>query len=260
MLPGRRRASCLTFALCAGLLGFLVNSQKLVLFANVPVLLGGTFSLATALLLGPWYGLLASVAASLPVLGVWSQPGIFLLTLLAPCVVGLLVQRGWRPLVAAIVCWVVGGAPLLVGAFLLHQTSFDSDWLALMAPLISALLNAVLAEGLAGMAVFSRFLNANVPWLQRKSLRVHLAHAFLLVAVLPLCLLNLASGHIYGEKHDQMAGERLQETAGAISQSVDDYLQRHQLGLTTLASSLTLKGRLSNEEAGAWLAEWHSKY
>jgi signal transduction histidine kinase/CheY-like chemotaxis protein len=260
MLPGRRRASCLTFALCAGLLGFLVNSQKLVLFANVPVLLGGTFSLATALLLGPWYGLLASVAASLPVLGVWSQPGIFLLTLVAPFVVGKLVQRGWRPLIAATVCWVAGGAPLLVGAFILRQTAADSDWLALIAPLISALLNAVLAEGLAGMAVFSRFLNSNVPWLQRKSLRVHLAHAFLLVAVLPLCLLNLASGHIYGEKHDQMAGERLQETAGAISQSVDDYLQRHQLGMETLSESLTLEGRLGSDAAGGWLSRWHAKY
>ncbi|HME09605.1 MAG TPA: ATP-binding protein [Bryobacteraceae bacterium] len=260
MLSGRRRAWCLTFALCAGLLGFVVNSQKLVLFANVPVLLGGTFSFAVALLLGPWYGLMASVVGSLPVLGVWSQPGIFLLTLLAPFVVGVLVQRGWRPLMAAMVCWILGGGPLLGAAFLLHRTSFDSDWLTLITPLISAFLNVMLAEGLAGVAVFSRFLNSNVPWLQRKSLRVHLGHAFLLVAVLPLCLLNLASGHIYGEKHDQMAGERLQETATAIGQSVDNYLQRHQMALVMLSKSLSLNGRFTNTDAEPWLAEWHKNY
>ena len=260
MLPGRRRAWCLTFALCAGILGFVVNSQKLVLFANVPVLLGGTFSLAVALLLGPWYGLLASVVGSLPVLGVWSQPGIFLLTLFSPFVVGLLVRRGWRPLVAAMVCWVVGGAPLLAVTFLFRQGAIDSDWLAMITPLISAFLNIMLAEGLAGVAVFSRFLNSNVPWLQRKSLRVHLAHAFLLVAVLPLCLMNLASGHIYGEKHDQMAGERLQETATAISRGVDDYLQRHQLGLSMLSKSLSINGRLTKEDTQPWLTEWHKNY
>jgi len=260
MLPGRRRAWCLTFALCAGLLGFVLNSQKLVLFANVPILLGGTFSLVVALLLGPWYGLLASIVGSLPVLGVWSQPGIFLLTLLSPFVVGYLVQRGWRPLVAALVCWVSGGLPLLVAAFLLHRPAFDSDWLTLTTPLISAFLNVMLAEGLAGVAVFSRFLNSNVPWLQRKSLRVHLAHAFLLVAVLPLCLMNLASGHIYGEKHDQMAGERLQETASAISQSVDDYVQRHQLALVMLSKSLALNGPVTKESVEPWLAEWHRNY
>ena len=143
MLPGRRRAWCLTFALCAGILGFVVNSQKLVLFANVPVLLGGTFSLAVALLLGPWYGLLASVVGSLPVLGVWSQPGIFLLTLFSPFVVGLLVRRGWRPLVAAMVCWVVGGAPLLAVTFLFRQGAIDSDWLAMITPLLGNLTELV---------------------------------------------------------------------------------------------------------------------
>ncbi len=260
MLSGRRRAWCLTFALCAGLLGFVVNSQKLVLFANVPVLLGGTFSFAVALLLGPWYGLMASVVGSLPVLGVWSQPGIFLLTLLAPFVVGMLVQRGWRPLMAAMVFWILGGAPLLGLAFLFHRAAFDSDWLTLITPLISAFLNVMLAEGLAGVAVFSRFLNSNVPWLQRKSLRVHLGHAFLLVAVLPLCLLNLASGHIYGEKHDQMAGERLQETATAISQNVDNYLQRHQMALVMLSKSLSLNGRFTSADAEPWLADWHKSY
>src|SRR5215831_12213359 len=85
-------------AVVCGALGYLLNRWRMGTAA--PLLLGRIATLPVAILFGPWYGALASIAAALPASGPFTA-AIVLIPIEA-VVVGSFARRGRSPLIGAL--------------------------------------------------------------------------------------------------------------------------------------------------------------
>jgi signal transduction histidine kinase/ActR/RegA family two-component response regulator len=265
MMPGRAIVGRLALTLSVGAIGFLVNSQDTVMIANVPVLLGGVFYLGIALIYGPLYAAIGAAVGAAPMLFFWHKPYIFAILVLEAVAVGHLALRNWKPLLSDWLYWAVAGIPALVLGSFLNQNAVSQPVWALVSNLpLNGLLNVFVAAAIVRSPIVRRSavggINTLPPGRSPKSLRVHLAHALLLVSIVPLLAVNLVSGRIYTEKQDQAAAERLHETATAIRQNVDRYLARHQSGLSLLSSAISMDGAFDKRTLQRWVEEWHKAY
>ncbi|MGP0076454.1 MAG: response regulator [Bryobacteraceae bacterium] len=95
---------------------------------------------------------------------------------------------------------------------------------------------------------------------ERKPLRAYLSHGFLLVATVPLLLLNIVNGETYAERREKEAGERLQEAARAIRQDLEGYVSRYQLAVRDLSRSITREGRFDLESLNGWVRQTRDVY
>jgi signal transduction histidine kinase/CheY-like chemotaxis protein len=268
-MRGRAIIGRLALTISMGAIGFLVNSQDTLVVANVPVLLGGIFYLWIALLFGPLYAAIAAAIGAAPTLLFWHKPYIFAILVLEAVAVRYLAVRNWKPLLSDGFYWAVAGIPALVWGTFVNQSAVTQPVWALVSNLpLSGLLNAFLAAAIVRSPIIrnqmmrfsARGINSFPPGRPHKTLRVHLAHALLLVSIVPLLAVNLVSGRIYSEKQDQAAAERLHETAAAIRQNVDQYLARYRSGLSLLSSSISMKGKFDRPALQRWLEEWHKTY
>ncbi|BCV27870.1 hypothetical protein [Shewanella algae] len=64
----------LLLSLMVGLIGFACNSFPIPLFANVQLVLGNTLYVIVAILLGPWYALLAATISVTSLMVQWDKP------------------------------------------------------------------------------------------------------------------------------------------------------------------------------------------
>jgi signal transduction histidine kinase/ActR/RegA family two-component response regulator len=270
MTPGRAWTGRLALTISMGAIGFLVNSQDTLVVANVPVLLGGVFYLGIALLYGPFYAAIAAAVGAAPTLLFWHKPYIFAILVLEAVAVRYLAVRNWKPLLSDGFYWAVAGIPALVwGAFVNQSVVTQPIWALVSNLPLNGLLNAFLAAAIVRSPIVrnrimrrfpARGIKNFPPGRPHKTLRVHLAHALLLVSIVPLLAVNLVSGRIYSEKQDQAAAERLHETAAAIRQNVDQYLARHRSGLSLLSSAISMKGKFDRPSLQRWVEEWHKTY
>jgi signal transduction histidine kinase/ActR/RegA family two-component response regulator len=255
---GRRR---FLFVALAGVLGFLANSHRSVLLGDMPLLLGGVFGLTAAILLGPWYGAVAAALAALPALLIWNRPYLFVVFTLEAIAVGYLARRRWKPLVADAVYWAAAGVPvLIIGLHVSRAAATQPLWLLVTNVPSNGLINVLLAEILAAASAVRQWVGDHSLDRPSRRLRAHLAHAFLLVAMVPAFLLILASDRIYGDKRDKAERARLEETTAAIQQNVDEYVIRHQVALASLAHTIELDQDFDDGTLGRWIAAWYESY
>ncbi|HYL34518.1 MAG TPA: ATP-binding protein [Bryobacteraceae bacterium] len=259
-MPIGRAVRASSTALVFGLLGLLVNLPRIAIFPDATLLLGGVFYLAIALLFGPLYGALAALITVLPEAIVWRHPETAVILLLEAPAVGWLVRRRTLAVLADLVYWVLLGTPLAVLLYigLLNYPS-PSGWVMVIKHPVNGLLNVMLAEVLV-----------SVPWVQkharaaqapgRQPLRVYLTHGFLLVATVPLLVLNIVNGEVYAKRQQTEATQRLQEAAAAIRQNLEEYVTRHQLALLLLSHSITGTGRFDTKTLNRWMEESHAIY
>src|SRR5579864_1570072 len=146
----RRR---LAATIAAGLLGAIANTFTLDVFGGSPMAFGGIFTLATALHLGPWYGLLSSLIAELPgsihlhpfrIVDFWK----LLTHVLEVVAVGWCSRRRFVPLAADAAYWSVFGIPLLLIAS--HHTQAAPAWAIIIENLMNGLLDVTIADVLTG--------------------------------------------------------------------------------------------------------------
>lgn len=261
IMPDRGRQNRLLFTAIAGALGFLVNNQHLVRLGNVPLMLGGILYLTVALLLGPLYGGTAALLGTLPAVSLWHKPYLLIILTLEAVVVGALVRWRWRPVLADAVYWAIIGVPVMTGfLFLTQRTANQPIWVVITNLPLNGLATVLLADAIAGISVLRRWTRRVSQGPGPRSLRVQLAHAFLLVAIVPAFVLNLVSDRIYGDKYDKVERERMHETAVAIRQNVDDYVSRHKLALLSLSQAITLNGSFESVALNRWVATWHESY
>jgi hypothetical protein len=106
----------------------LANLFTLDVFGGGRMSFGGIFTLATALHLGPWYGLIASVVAEVPggihLAPLQFRPSWELIThLLEAWAIGWCARRRIVPLVADALYWSLFGIPVLVAATHSYQAT-----------------------------------------------------------------------------------------------------------------------------------------
>jgi two-component system, sensor histidine kinase len=242
-------ARSVIFALICGALGLLVNLPHITIFTGAPLLFGGIFFLTATLLCGPLLGVCAALITALPDTLLWGRPETLLMVGLEALAVGLLVKRGARAAAADLIYWAAVGTPLaaLLYMVVLHYPPLNG-WVMVLKHPLNGLLNVLVAEVLCGVPAFADW-GAVPDSSDRRPLRSYLSHAFLLVATVPLLVLNIVNGEMYAERQESDAGQRLEEAATAIRQEVDAYLHNHQLALLSLAQSMS-----------RWLEQEHVLY
>jgi signal transduction histidine kinase/ActR/RegA family two-component response regulator len=244
-----------------GCLGFLVNVPRINIFTDATLLFGGIFYLAITLRFGPLHGALAALIAALPSILLWHHPETALILVLEALTVGYLAQRRLRPLVAGLVYWATLGTPLAILLYVaLLSDPSARGWVTVIKYPVNGLLNVMVAEVLISIPALQKYFSEVTSVTLRQPLRVYLSHGFLLVATVPLLLLNLVNGQMYANHQETEASQRLQEAATAIRQDLEEYVTRHQLALRSLAQAISNEGRFDSDTLNQWMEQSHALY
>ncbi len=257
-----RSARSLIITVAFGLLGLSANLAHITIFTGATLLFGGVFHLAIALLYGPLYGLLAALITALPAMVLCPHPMTAVILVLDAPVVGWLAQRRrLAPIIADLIYWATIGTPL---AILLYIVVFNfpspQGWVVAVKHPVNGLLNVMLAEILISLPVVQRYCSAASTSIERQPLRAHLVHGFLLVATVPMMLLNIVNGQMYANHQETEAGQRLQEAATAIREDLEEYVTRHQQAIISLSEAITNEGRLDSDTLNLRLEQSHAVY
>ena len=245
-----------------GLLGLAANLPHLTIFTGAALLFGGVFHLAIALLYGPFYGLVAAMITSLPALVMCEHPVTALILVLDAPVVGWLShKRRFQPILADLIYWAVLGIPLawLIFIVLLNLPE-PQGWVVVIKYPVNGLLNVMLAEILISIPIVHRYATTASASVERQPLRAHLVHGFLLVATVPMMLLNIVNGQMYAHHQETEAGQRLQEAATAIQEDIQEYVTRHQQAIIGLSQAITNEGHFDADTMNRRLEENHVLY
>ena len=238
------------------------NLPHITIFTGATLLFGGVFHLAIALLYGPFYGLIAAMITALPAVVLCQHPVTALILVLDAPVVGWLAQRRRvAPIVADLIYWATLGTPLaiLLYVFLLNFPE-PQGWVVAVKHPVNGLLNVMVAEILISLPVVQRYCSAASTSIERQPLRAHLVHGFLLVATVPMMLLNIVNGQMYANHQETEAGQRLQEAATAIREDLQQYVTRHQQAIVSLSQAITNEGRFDRDTLTSRLEQSHAVY
>ena len=249
----------LAVTLVFGLLGILVNLPRLSIFTGATLLFGGVFYMMAALLYGPWYGAIAALLTALPSLLLWGHPEAVSILVAEALTVGWLARRRMHPALADLIYWLAIGTPM-AALFYIVLLSYPSpsDWVMVVKYPVNGLLNVMIAELLISVPALQRLWaaghsNDGLGAVERKPLRAYLSHGFLLVATVPLLLLNILNGENYAERQEKEAGQRLQEAADSIRGRLEGYINRHEMAVRVLSRSITRQGRYDLDALNGWL-------
>ena len=267
-MPSKLNRS-LAVTLAFGLVGILVNLFHPTIFTGATLLFGGAFYLMAALLYGPWYGVMAALITALPSVLLWGHPEAACIVAAEALTVGWLARRRVQSMLADLIFWVAIGTPL---AALFYTVLFSypspSDWVMVVKYPVNGLLNVMIADLLISIPRLQRFwgLSGEGLWgkgdrpVERQRLRAYLSHGFLLVATVPLLVLNIVNGQNYAERQEKETGQRLREAATSIREGLEDYVTEHQLAVRELSRSITRQGRFDLNSLNEWLQQTRVVY
>jgi len=251
----------LAASVVAGLAGMLANVFNLDVFGGTPMTFGGIFTLAAALHLGPWYGLVASLIAEVPGsvrLHPFHLQSFWTLAthLLEVVAVGWFARRRFVPLVADAMYWSMFGIPILLLAT--HNFEPTPMWALVMKSLMNGLLDVTVADLLTGWPAVARWFAA--PPAHARPLRMYLSRGFLLATAVPFLTLNVAIDWIHSTRLQSEAGAHIHETVARAVGEADDFIDKHQGGVLTLANILARDPTLDAVHATLLLGEFHKVY
>ena len=244
-----------------GLLGILANLPRISIFTGAQLLFGGVFYLSAALLYGPAYGTLAALISAFPSIVLWGHPEAGCIMVAEALSVGWLARRRFHPAAADLIYWALIGTPLAwLFYIVLYSYPSPTGWVMVVKYPVNGLLNVMIAELAISISAFQKLWGAAGRRMERRTLRAYLSHGFLLVATVPLLLLNIVNGENYAERRQSEAGQRLQEAARALRVDVDSYVAPHQWALRTLSRSITRQGRFDLDSLQQWLRQTREVY
>ena len=175
--------------------------------------------------------------------------------------VAWLARRRMLAVLADLIYWAAVGTPLAIILYIgLLSYPSPSGWVMVIKHPINGLLNVMLAEVLLSAPFVQKLTSAYRPAAARQPLRMYLTHGFLLVATVPLLLLNFVNGQMFAERQQTDSGQRLDEAAVSIRQHLEEYVTRHQLALLLLSRSITYEGHFDTDTLNRWLKQSHEIY
>ena len=261
-MPSHAKVRSLAITIVFGVLGLLSNLLRVSVFTDASLLFGGIFYLAITLLYGPIYGAIAAVITAIPAVEPWQHPETGLLLVFEAVAVGWLAQRRRiRAVVADLLYWAAIGTPLAILLYIvILKYPAPGGWEIVIKHPVNGLLNVMVAEVLISIPALQKHFGPSWIGVVRKPLREHLSHGFLLVATVPLLVLNIVNGQMYAEHQETEASQRLQEAATAIRQNLEEYVTRHQLALLSLAQAIANERRTDTPSLDRWAAQCHAIY
>ncbi len=247
--------------LAAGLLGAVANTFTLDVFGGSPMSFGGIFTLATALHLGPWFGLLSALIAEVPGSLHFHPFGIttfwkVLTHILEVVAIGWCMRKRFVPLAADAAYWTVFGIPFLLVAS--HHADAAPAWAIVIKNLMNGLLDVTVADVLTGSKILNSFFEA--PAVEAQPLRNYLSRGFLLATAVPFLTLNVAIDWIHASRLENEAGAHIHEAVMRVISEANDFLDKHQAGLLTLAGVTERESKFEAKQSNLYLEEFHKVY
>jgi signal transduction histidine kinase/ActR/RegA family two-component response regulator len=191
-------------------------------------------TLPVAILLGPWYGIAATIIASLSSV---AHPSELVTRVLEALVVGLTARRGKSPLIAGgVFClasaFVFGLKPDLFGA----HAAQPNAWPMAMQQLLNGLVAVVVANLLASFVSQGRWGQLGA---QPQRLRTFAFHAFVLVAILPVVVLSAVTGQTLAAQQEAEGRSQLTAVAASRRDRIQEFIDSHVHIVEMMAFSLT---------------------
>jgi signal transduction histidine kinase/CheY-like chemotaxis protein len=190
---------------------------------------GRTLSLAVAVLLGPWFGVLA---AGITLAGIqsWAMLATGLIEAFA---IGIAAERRGSPVIAGALVWT--GVALAVE---FYPGPFGASHSPLGPFALQQILNGMCAVVLADLLanVFVRFGGSATE--SAPHLREYAFRGFVMVGVSPVLLLGAVAGQVLGDRQEEAGKVRLFELATSTTDRIHEYVTVNTRVVETLAVSL----------------------
>jgi signal transduction histidine kinase/CheY-like chemotaxis protein len=220
-------------ALAAGVGGFLLQWAAFGGFSQVWV--GRMVTLPVAILLGPWYGLVAAVTGSMVHAG--PRPLFVVAFAIEALMVGRAAATGRSPLLSGGLFWagmaaVVALAPELFGAAHLQA--------ALWPFALQQMLNGILALVIADLA--AHLIATRRKGTKRLLLREFSFHSFVLIAIVPVLILSVVTGQMFAARQEAEGGARLTESALVARDRIEDYVASNRHAVEAFAALVSTIG------------------
>jgi signal transduction histidine kinase/ActR/RegA family two-component response regulator len=253
---GRRLAVCLL----GGVLGAILIAVGPPLAEGMVLRFDGAVSIVVGVALGPWWGALTAVLATIPACIEVQSPTMAVLSGLEALVIGFLVRRRWQPVLAGVVFWVLVGVPVLHIAyrFVLPREPALLAMLLAKQPL-NGLVNVVLAEALLTIGPAVRWIRGHQAAPEPMPLRAQVIHYVVPLVALPLLMLGVGLARMFTQTIEHRAIADLSERARLVGHHVTDFVVEHELALESFAGRLADR-RQTTTEMGAALLDAHRLY
>ena len=124
--------------------------------------------------------------------------------------------------------------------------------------LLNGLLDVTLADLISGSPKVMRFLGAGT--VTPQPLRFHLSRGFLLATAVPFLTLNVAIDWIHANRLEGEAGAHIQESVSRSVGEVNDFIDKHSLGMLALAQIAERGSTAEIENSSVWLDDFHRLY
>ena len=208
----------LTFA--AGLLGLLL--QVTAIPGLTVIWPTRIVTLSVAILLGPWYGIGATLLAFGPST---SRAALLVICAVEALVIGLAARRHRTVLLHGAIFW-VANALLFAVRPSLYGAAYPAwvIWPYALQTMVNGMLSLVLAD-LLTTTLLSRARRdpAGLP-----RLRSYTFHAFTLAAVVPVLVLSVAASQMIADREEREGREHLQHLADSTAQLIESYITEHR--------------------------------
>ena len=252
---GDQTARKLIITTIAGGLGFFINGFPMPMIGRISMVFGALFYLLIAILYGPVYGLLAAFIASVRTVMIWDVPYAVFYMSLEGLIVGYLTRyRRMLAFWADILFWLVLGLPLLIFIYVYHlKFQALSGWFVVIADSITGVVCVIAAEILLTVTPISRWLGDPSSDYPPRSLKFQFFRAFVSLATIPIVFLSIINASFHSRSAEADAAHRLRESAAAIGENIDDYINMHVKTVVGLADSIRNKGDFSVAQLNASL-------
>ncbi|MEQ1758699.1 MAG: ATP-binding protein [Vicinamibacterales bacterium] len=235
--PGKLHvALCIGVAVAAGVSGLALNAAHVSHLENL--WLGRALTLPVAVALGPLFGVVAAAVGALSILD--ADPWLAVLFVAEALLLGVATRRhhtsmAARTLLFTLLALSVAVFPEIHGLPALALTTVPLSIQRVLVLIVAPVASDFLSVGLARLTIRLGLASASPP---RPPLRDQILHASILVAALPLLVVNVISGEIISSRHQEEVTARLTDTALTLSDRFSSYLEGNVAGVQALAASI----------------------
>ncbi|MCL1044406.1 diguanylate cyclase [Shewanella electrodiphila] len=250
----------LVFALVLGVIGFIINCYPIPIFANVQLVLGNTFTIISAVILGPGYALITALLSASGLMFTWDSPHVYLIFGVEALFIGYSRRKGVYPLYGSALYWLTIGMPLTY----LYMTTFsdlpDSHMLfAIIKQSINGLIYASLGSLLIVLIPKLWSINGQGTPKARRSFNGQVTYFMTLMLTLCLLISALTFNYLFLAKQQTLLQRNLTDTTVHLSSATEQYIENHKKVIENAANFLSL----ANSNADSWqpmISKLHSNY
>ncbi|WP_415837660.1 diguanylate cyclase [Shewanella denitrificans] len=250
----------LGFAVFMGVIGLLINLFPIPLFANVALVLGNTFTVIVAILLGPWHALLTAIIAVTGLMLVWDSPHVYLIFTLEAVFLGLARRRDIYALYASGAYWLLLGGPLL---YLYLHAFVESPNGHMPFAIMKQVINGLICSSLASICIILIpalwNFDGKIKDKHRRHFSSQLTYSVTLLITLSLLFSSLVYNYFSLDKQQTLISENLEETAEHIAKATEKYLNNH-INVVKNAAYLISVSETNASEWQTWLSSIHNNY